>query len=139
MGSKETELWQERTRQPNYADFKISLPLDFKIFDKKCEHCFQRKQLKIPLQSRNKASDAQERVFAIVVGLCVFKFLVAFFDECSSQARVKIMRHRNQALENFNENIAETGSPRKLQSVNGTDFTNKSFKHFCTNKKVKRN
>ena len=43
------------------------------------------------------------------------------------------MRHKNQVLQKFEEYIA----PRILQSDNGTDYTNKNFKNFCTNNKIK--
>ena len=51
---------------------------------------------------------------------------------------VKSMRHKNQALQKFKEYIAENGTPRILRSENGTEYTNKSFKQFCTNNKIKR-
>ena len=48
------------------------------------------------------------------------------------------MRHKNQAPQKFKEYIAENGTPRILRSDNGTEYTNKSFKQFCTNNKIKR-
>ena len=48
------------------------------------------------------------------------------------------MRHKNQALQKFKEYIAENGTPRILRSDNGTEYTNNSFKQFCTNNKIKR-
>ena len=48
------------------------------------------------------------------------------------------MRHKNQALQKFKEYLAENGTPRILRSDNGTEYTNKSFKQFCTNNKIKR-
>ena len=47
------------------------------------------------------------------------------------------MRHKNQALQNFKGCLAENGTPRILRSDNGTEFTNKSFKRFRTDK-IKR-
>ena len=48
------------------------------------------------------------------------------------------MRHKNQALQNFKECLAENGTPRILRSDNATEYTNKSFKQFCTDNKIKR-
>ena len=48
------------------------------------------------------------------------------------------MRHKNRELENFIEYIAENGTPRILRSDNSTKYTNKIFKQFCTNNKIKR-
>ena len=48
------------------------------------------------------------------------------------------MRHKNEALQKFKEYLAENGTPRILRSDNGTKYTNKSFKQFCTNNKIKR-
>ena len=65
-------------------------------------------------------------------------YFVTFYDDYSSHACVKFMRHKNQALHKFKEYIAENGTPRILRSDNGTKYTNKSFNHFCTNNKIKR-
>ena len=47
------------------------------------------------------------------------------------------MRHKNQVLQKFKEYIAECGTPRILRSDDDTEYTNKNFKKFCTNNKIK--
>ena len=61
-----------------------------------------------------------------------------FIDEYSSRACVTFMRHKNQSLKKFKEYIAENGTPSILCLDNGTEYTNKTFKHFCTKNKRKR-
>ena len=48
------------------------------------------------------------------------------------------LRYKNQTLQNFKEYIAENGNPRILRSDIGTAYTNKSFKQFCSNSKIRR-
>ena len=130
----------------NYRDLKNSLPMDLKLYDGKCETCCLAKTTKtpVPKQNENKASKAGERVFTDVVGPITpssvdgFRYFVTFIDDYSSHVCVKFMRHKNQALQKFKEYIAENGTPRILRSDNGTEYTNKSFKLFCTNNKIKR-
>ena len=68
----------------------------------------------------------------------MFRYFVTYIDDYSSHAYAKFLRHKNQALQNFEEYLAENGTPRILRSDNGTEYTNKSFKQFCTNNKIKR-
>ena len=120
--------------------------MDLKLHDEKCETCCLAKTTKtpVPKQNENKASKAGERVFTYVVGPITpsnvdgFCYFVTFIDDYSSYACVKFMRHKNQALQKVKEYIAENGTPRILRSDNGTEYTNKSFKQFCTNNKIKR-
>ena len=131
----------------NYRDLNNSLPIDLKLHDEKCETCCLAKITKTPVakQKENKASKARERVFTDVVGPIApssvdgFRYFVTFIDDYSSHACVKFMRHKNEALQNFKEYIAENGTPRILRSDNGTKYTNKSFfKQFCNNNKIKQ-
>ena len=86
----------------------------------------------------------QEKVFFDVVGPITpssvdgSRYFVTFIDDYSSHVCVKFMRHKNQALQKFGEYIAEKGTPRILRCDNGTEYTNKIFKKFCTNNKIKR-
>ena len=48
------------------------------------------------------------------------------------------MWHKNQSLQKFKEYLAENSTPGILRSDNGTEYTDKSFKQFCTNYKIKR-
>ena len=120
--------------------------MNLKLHDEECETCCLAKTTKtpVPKQNENKASKAGERVFTDVVGPITpssvdgFRYFLTFIDDYSSHACVKFMRHKNQALQKFKEYIAENGTPRILRSDNGTKYTNKSFKQFCTNNKIKR-
>ena len=145
-GSNETELWHKRMGHSNYRDLKNSLPMDLKLHDERCETCCLAKTTKtpVPKQNENKASKAGERVFTDVVGPITpssvdgFRYFVTLIDEYSSYACVKFVRHKNEALQKFKKYLAENGTPRILRSDNGTEYTNKSFKQFCTNNKIKR-
>ena len=129
----------------NYRDIKTSVSKNFSEIDEKCETCCLAKITKtpVPKRSENKATKARERVFSDVVGPITpsskdgFRYFVTFVDEYSSHACVKFMRHKNQVLQKFKEYIAECGTPRILRSDNGTEYTNKNFKKFCTNNKIK--
>ena len=144
-GSNEAQLWHKRFEHVNYRDLKTSVSRNFSEIDEKCETCCLAKITKtpVPKRSENKATKARERVFSDVVGPITpsskdgFKYFVTFVDEYSSHACVKFMRHKNQVLQKFKEYIAECGTPRILRSDNGTEYTNKNFKKFCNNNKIK--
>ena len=120
--------------------------MDAKLPDEERGTCCLVKTTKtpVPKQNENRASKAGERVFTDVVGPITpsnvdgFGFFVAFIDDYSSNACVKFMRHKKEALQKFKEYLAEKGTPRILQSDNGTEYTEKSFEQFCTNEKIKR-
>ena len=119
--------------------------MDLKLHDEKFETCCLAKttETPVPKQNENKALKAGERVFTDVVGLITpssvdgFRYFFTFIDDNSSHAYVKFMRHKNQALQKFKEYLAEIDTPRILRSDNGTEYTNKNFKQFCTNNKIK--
>ena len=144
-GSNEAQLWHKRFGHVNFRDLKTSVSKNFSEIDEKCEtYCLAKKtKTPVPKQFENKATNARERVFNDVVGPIIpsskdgFRYFVTFVDEYSSHACVKFMRHKNHVLQKFKEYIAECGTPRILQSDNGTEYTNKNFKKFCTNNKIK--
>ena len=63
---------------------------------------------------------------------------MTFIDEYSSHACVKFIRHKREVLQKFKGYIAEGGTPQILRSDNGTEYTNKNFKNYCTNNKIKQ-
>ena len=67
-----------------------------------------------------------------------FRYFVTFIDEHSSHACVKFMRNKNEVYQKFKEYIADYGTPRKLQSDNGIEYTNKKFKQLCIKNKIRR-
>ena len=48
------------------------------------------------------------------------------------------MRAKSEALEKFQEFIAELGNPKVLRSHNGKKFTSKHFKRHCIEDKTKQ-
>ena len=145
-GSNETQLWHKRFGHVNYRDLKHSLSKDLNEVDENCETCCLAKITKTPVPKRNenKASKAHERVVSDVVGPITpsskdgYRYFVTFIDEYSSHACVKFIRHKSEVLQKFKEYIAECGTPQILRSDNGTEYTNKNFKNYCTNNKVKQ-
>ena len=145
-GSNKTQLWHKRFGHVNYRDLKHSLSKDLNEVDENCETCCLAKITKTPVPKRNenKASKAHERVVSDVVGPITpsskdgYRYFVTFIDEYSSHACVKFIRHKSEVLQKFKEYIAECGTPQILRSDNGTEYTNKNFKNYCTNNKVKQ-
>ena len=133
------ELWHKRKGHLNYKDFirKNSLPRDLKVSDEKCESSLSKtSKSPVPKQSENEASKARESVFTNVVGPITasnvdgFGYFVTFIDKHRLNACVKFTQYKNQAFERFKQYIAENGTPGILRPDSGTQYTNKSFKHF---------
>ena len=141
-GSNEAQIWHKRFGHVNYRDLKISLSKNIGEVSEKCETCCLAKITKTSVRkvAENKATKARERVFTDVVGPITpsskdgFRYFVTFVDQYSSHSCVKFMKHKNEMLQKFNEYVAEHGTPTILRSDNGTEYTSKNFKNFCTNK-----
>ena len=131
-GPSQLDLWHKRFGHLNYRDLKNSIPIQLKDENAKCRTCCLAKIVKtpVPKQTENKASRPLERIFTDVVGPITpssvdgFRYFVTFIDEQSSRAYVKFMRNTNEVYQNFKEYHAENGTPRKLRSDNGTEYTN---------------
>ena len=105
----------------------------------------QQNQPKLPFQYKMKTKhQMQENDFFDVVGPITpssvdrFCYFVTLIDDFSSHACVTFMRHKNQALQKFQECLAENVTPHILRFDNGTEYTKKSFKQFRSNNKIKR-
>ena len=62
-----------------------------------------------------------------------YRYVLLLVDEYSNFKAVKFLRVEIvEALEKFKELVAEHGCPNSLRIDNGTEFTNKIFKIFCT-------
>ena len=48
------------------------------------------------------------------------------------------MQNENEVYQKFKEYFADYGTPRKLRSNNGTEYTKKKFKQLCIKNKVSR-
>ena len=48
------------------------------------------------------------------------------------------MSKKSEALEKFKEYVAESGSPRRLRTDNGAEYTAKKFTDYCRDSKIKQ-
>ena len=48
------------------------------------------------------------------------------------------MSNKSQVLDKFKEYVAEAGTPRRLRTDNGAEYTFKKFKEFCRDSKIKQ-
>ena len=48
------------------------------------------------------------------------------------------MSKKSQASEKFKEYVAEFGTPRRLRTDNGAEYTAKKFKDYCRNSGIKQ-
>ena len=48
------------------------------------------------------------------------------------------MSKKSEALEKFKEYVAESGSPRRLRTDNGAEYTAKKFTDYCRDSKMKQ-
>ncbi len=48
------------------------------------------------------------------------------------------MSKKSQAFEKFKEYVAEYGTPRRLRTDNGAEYTSKQFKDYCKDSKIKQ-
>ena len=145
-GPSQSDLWHKRSGHLNYRDLKSSVTIELKDENAKCETCCLAKIVRtpVPKQTENKASRPLERVFTDVVGPITppsadsFRYFVTFIDDHSSHACVNFMRNKNEVYQKFKEYPADYGTPRKLPSENGTEYTNKKFKQLCIKNKNRR-
>ena len=145
-GPSQLDLWHKRLGHLKYRDLKNSVPIELNDENAKCETCCLAKIVKtaVPKQTENKASRPFERVFTDVVGPITpssvdgFRYFVTFIDEHSSYACVKFMRNKNEVYQKFKEYLADYGTPRKLRSDNGTEYTSRKFKQLCIKNKIRR-
>ena len=109
-----------------------------------CETCALRNISKklVPKVSDNKATQKLESVYSDVIGTVIpssigdNRYAITFIDKFSGYAVVKFMQYNTQALQTFNEYVAQYGRPRIWRTDNGTDYKNKAFKKFCMSNEI---
>ena len=87
----------------------------------------------VPKETQNKAQKPLELVYSHILGpfevpsLNGSRYTITFVDEYSKYSVVKFMSKKSEALEKFKEYVAESGSPRRLRTDNGAEYTARKF------------
>ncbi len=138
-------LWHKRLGHLNKIDVKRTIGCEGDAKDV-CETCAMGKQASqpVPKKVQSKAENPLELVYSDVLGpfevasLSGSKYVVTFIDEYTKYAVVKYMSNKSQVLDKFKEYVAETGTPRRLRTDNGAEYTSKKFREFCRDSKIKQ-
>ena len=144
--TEDSELWHKRLGHLNMNDVRKTIPTLKACELGVCEVCAMCKITKVPLpkETEVKSKKPLERVFVDILGplnpasVHGYRYVLMLVDEYSKFKAVKFLRVKSEALEKFKEFVAEQGCPKTLRSDNGTEFTNKNFKNFCTENRIRQ-
>ena len=111
-----------------------------------CETCALGKQSSkpVPKETQSKSQKPLELVYLDIVGpfevpsLSGSRYVITFIDEYSKHSIVKFMSKKSQTFEKFKEYVAEYGTPQRLRTDNGTEYTSMQFKDYCRDSKIKQ-
>ena len=98
----------------------------------------------VPKETKNKAQKPLELVYSDKLGpfevptLDGSRCAITFIDEYSKHSVVKFMSKKSQASEKFKEYVAEFGTPRRLRTDNGAEYTANKFKDYCRDSRIKQ-
>ena len=138
-------LWHQRLEHLNKDDVKRTIGCGDNLKEV-CETCALGKQTSkpVPKETQNKSQKPLELVYSDILGpfevpsLNGSKFAITFIDEHSKYSVVKFMSKKSQAFEKFKEYVAESGTPQRLRTDNGAEYTSKQFKDYCRDSKIKQ-
>ena len=138
-------LWHQRLGHLNKDDVKRTIGCEDNLKEL-CETCALGKQTSkpVPKETQNKAQKLLELVYSDILGpfevlsLNGSRYAITFVDEYSKYSVVKFMSKKSQALEKFKEYVAESGSPRRLRTDNGAEYTSRKFTDYCRDSKIKQ-
>ena len=130
-------LWHQRLGHLNKDDVKRTIGCEDNLKEV-CETCALGKQSSkpVPKETQNKSQKALELVYSDILGpfevpsLSGSRYAITFIDEYSKHSIVKFMSKKSQAFEKFKEYVAEYGTPQRLRTDNGAEYTSKQFKEF---------
>ncbi|CAB3994020.1 Retrovirus-related Pol poly from transposon TNT 1-94 [Paramuricea clavata] len=111
-----------------------------------CETCALGKQSSkpVPKETQNKSQKVLKLVYSDILGpfevpsLSGSRYAITFIDEYSKHSIVKFMSKKSQAFEKFKKYVAEYGTPQRLRTDNGAEYTSKQFKDYCRDSKIKQ-
>ena len=138
-------LWHQRLGHLNKDDVKRTIDCEDNLKEV-CETCALGKQTSkpVPKETQNKSQKPLELVYSDILGpfevpsLNGSRYAITFVDEYSKYSVVKFMSKKSEALEKFKEYVAESGSPRRLRTDNGAEYTAKKFTDYCRDSKIKQ-
>ena len=138
-------LWHQRLGHLNKDDVKRTIGCEDNLKEV-CETCALGKQTSkpVPKETQNKSQKPLELVYSDILGpfevpsLNGSRYAITFVDEYSKYSVVKFMSKKSEALEKFKEYVAESGSPRRLRTDNGAEYTAKKFTDYCRDSKIKQ-
>jgi hypothetical protein len=138
-------LWHKRLGHLNKVDVKRTIGCKNKSKDV-CETCAMEKQAStpVPKEVQTKDQKALELVYSDILGpfevasLNGSKYAVTFIDEYTKYSVVKYMSNESQVLNKFKEYVAEAGTPQRLRTDNGAEYTAKQFKDYFRDSKIKQ-
>ena len=123
-------LWHKRLGHLNKVDVERTIGCKNNSKDV-CETCAMGKQESkpVPKEVQTKAQKALELVYSDILdpfevaSLNGSKYAVTFIDEYTKYSVVKYMSNKFQVLNKFKEYVAEAGTPQRLRSDNGAEYT----------------
>ena len=138
-------LWHQRLGHLNKDDVKRTIGCEDNLKEA-YETCALGKQTSkpVPKETQNKSQKPLELVYSDILGpfevtsLNGSRYAITFVDEYSKYSVVKFMSKKSEALEKFKEYVAESGSPRRLRTDNGAEYTAKKFTDYCRDSKIKQ-
>ena len=138
-------LWHQRLGHLNKDDVKRTIGCEDNLKEV-CETCALGKQTSkpVPKETQNKSQKPLELVYSDILGpfeipsLNGSRYAITFVDEYSKYSVVKFMSKKSEALEKFKEYVAESGSPRRLRTDNGAEYTAKKFTDYSRDSKIKQ-
>ena len=138
-------LWHQRLGHLNKDDVKRTIGCEDNLKEV-CETCALGKQTSkpVPKETQNKSQKPLELVYSDILGpfevpsLNGSRYAITFVDEYSKYSVVKFMSKKSEALEKFKEYVAESGSPRRLRTDNGAEYTAKKFTDYCRDSRIKQ-
>ena len=142
---RDINLWHKRLGHLNKDDVKRTIGCGDNLKEV-CETCALGKQTSKPVlkETQNKSQKPLELVYSDILrpfevpSLNGSKYAITFIDEHSKYSVVKFMSKKSQAFERFKEYVAESGTPQRLRTDNGAEYTSKQFKDYCRDSKIKQ-
>ena len=130
------QLLQERLGHLSFTDVKVTNSRISKCAKGFCQICVlcETTKVSVPKETEVRGTKLLEKVFIDMLEplnnprLQVFRSLLMIIDEFSKLKVVKLLRAKGEALEEFQNFIADHGIPKVRRSDYGKEFTSKHLK-----------